>query len=156
MCRMWPPNVGDRRNDFQDTRTPLTTGFAAMWWVTNQQTGVSALGLQRALGLGSYKTAWSWLHKLRRAMVRPSRDRQTETKALVAVAMQVECRRLGRIRLQRLSDAAAASLVPFVQGAAEPGSVIHTDGRLSYERLRVTGTSIRSRICTASGSRSPS
>ncbi len=163
---------------FQDTRTPLTTWFAAMWWVTNQKTGVSALGLQRTLGLGSYKTAWSWLRKLRRAMVRPCRDRltgrievdetfiggvhpgrrglQTETKALVAVAVQVERRRLGRIRLQRLTDAAAASLVPFVQAAAEPGSVIHTDGWLGYEPLRRHGYSIRSRICTASGSRSPS
>ena len=60
---------------FQDTRTPLLTWFRAMWWVTEQKTGVSALGLQRALGLGSYKTAWTWLHKLRRAMVRPGRDR---------------------------------------------------------------------------------
>jgi hypothetical protein len=60
---------------FQDTRTPLTTWFRAMWWVTSQKTGVSALGAQRVLGLGSYKTAWTWLHKLRRAMVRPGRDR---------------------------------------------------------------------------------
>ena len=60
---------------FQDTRMPLSTWFRAMWWVTNQKTGVSALGLQRTLGLRSYKTAWTWLHKLRRAMVRPGRDR---------------------------------------------------------------------------------
>ena len=45
---------------FQDTRKPH---------------GASALGLQRVLGLGSYRTAWSWLHKLRRAMVRSGRDR---------------------------------------------------------------------------------
>ena len=45
-----------------------------MWYVTNQKHGVSALGLQRILGLGSYQTAWAWLHKLRRAMVRPGRD----------------------------------------------------------------------------------
>ena len=60
---------------FQDTRKPLTTWFRAMWWVTSQKTGASALGLQRVLGLGSYQTAWTWLHKLRRAMVRPGRDR---------------------------------------------------------------------------------
>ena len=48
--------------------------FMAMWYVTNQKNGVSALGLQRVLGLGSYETAWTWLHKLRRAMVRPGRD----------------------------------------------------------------------------------
>jgi hypothetical protein len=48
-----------------------------MWWVTSQKSGASALGLQRILGLGSYKTAWLLLHKLRRAMVRPGRDRLT-------------------------------------------------------------------------------
>ena len=146
---------------FQDTRTPLTTWFRAMWWVTNQKTGVSALGLQRALGLRSYKTAWAWLHKLRRAMVRPHRDRlrgavevdeayvggvhpgrpgrQTETKALVAVAVEMEGRRLGRIRLRRLVDASARSLMPFVQEAVDAGSRVHTDGWVGYEPLRRHG-----------------
>src|SRR5262249_1811784 len=55
---------------FQDTRKPLTIWFRAMWYVTSQKNGASALGLQRVLGLGSYRTAWSWLHKLRRSMVR--------------------------------------------------------------------------------------
>jgi len=90
---------------------PLALWFRAIWWVTSQKNGASALGLQRVLGLGSYETAWTWLHKLRRAMVRPGRDRlsgrvevdetylggleegvrgrQTSTKALVAVAAQV-------------------------------------------------------------------
>lgn len=56
------------------TRTPLRSWLAAVWYVTNQKSGVSALGLQRVLGLGSYQTAWSMLHRLRRAMVRPDRD----------------------------------------------------------------------------------
>ena len=56
---------------FEGTRKPLTMWFRAMWWVTSQKTGVSAVGLQCQLGLGSYQTAWAWLHKLRRAMVRP-------------------------------------------------------------------------------------
>jgi transposase-like protein len=60
---------------FQDIRKPLTMWFRAMWYVTNQKNGASALGIQRALGLGSYQTAWAWLHKLRRAMVRPGRDK---------------------------------------------------------------------------------
>ena len=59
---------------FQDTRKPLRTWFLAMWFITSQKNGVSALGLQRVLGLGSYETAWTWLHKLRRAMIRPGRD----------------------------------------------------------------------------------
>jgi hypothetical protein len=60
---------------FQDSHLPLTTWFRAMWYVTSQKNAASALGLQRVLGLGSYKTAWALLHKLRRAMVRPGRDR---------------------------------------------------------------------------------
>jgi hypothetical protein len=59
---------------FQDTRTSLKVWFQAMWWVTTQKNGASALGLQRVLGLKQYQTAWTWLHKLRRAMVRPGRD----------------------------------------------------------------------------------
>lgn len=162
---------------FQDTRTPLTTWFRAMWWVTNQKTGVSALGLQRALGLRSYKTAWAWLHKLRRAMVRPGRDRltgyvevdeayiggvhpgrrgrQTETQALVAVAVEVDGRRLGRIRLRRIVDASARSLMPFVQDAIETRSRVHTDGWLGYEPLRRHG--YKHRITFLEGqTRSPS
>jgi len=56
------------------SRLPLVTWFAAVWYVVNQKQGVSALGLQRVLGIGSYQTAWAWLHKLRRAMVRPERE----------------------------------------------------------------------------------
>jgi transposase-like protein/predicted RNA-binding Zn-ribbon protein involved in translation (DUF1610 family) len=147
---------------FQDLRTPLPVWFRAMWAVTSQKTGISALGLQRELGLRSYKTAWAWLHKLRRAMVRPGRDRltgqvevdeayiggvhagrtgrQTDTKALVAVAVQVEAhQRLGRIRLRRLLDASGESLTGFVQDAVEPGSLVHTDGWMGYQPLKRHG-----------------
>jgi transposase-like protein len=142
---------------FQDTRTPLTVWFRAMWWVTTQKNGVSALGLQRVLGLGSYQTAWAWLHKLRRAMVRPGRDRltgavevdetylggteagkrgrQTEKKALIAVAAQEDGRGIGRIRMRRIADASTASLLAFVRDAIEPGSIVHTDAWVGYESL---------------------
>jgi transposase-like protein len=146
---------------FQDTHTPLTVWFRAMWWMTTQKNGVSALGLQRMLGLGSYQTAWAWLHKLRRAMVRPGRDRlagtvevdethlggmekgmrgrQTEKKALIVVAAQEDGRGIGRIRMRRVADASAASLMPFVQDSIEPGSVVHTDAWLGYEPLEKKG-----------------
>ena len=147
---------------FQDTRTPLSTWFRAMWWVTTQKTGASALQLQQVLGLGSYVTAWTWLHKLRRAMVRPGRDRlagrvevdetywgaveagvrgrQTSRKALIAVAVeQIGRRGLGRIRMRRVPDASADSLQAFVEEAIEPGSLVHTDGWLGYERLTKRG-----------------
>jgi len=146
---------------FQDTRKPLTMWFRAIWWVTAQKNGASALGLQRILGLGSYFTAWTWLHKLRRTMVRPGRDRlhgrvevdetyiggleegvrgrQTETKALVAVACEEEGRAIGRIRLRRIRDASAGSLEAFVAEAIEPGSVVHTDGWEGYASLEMKG-----------------
>lgn len=146
---------------FQDTHQPLTLWFRALWWVTSQKNGASALGLQRILGLGSYKTAWSWLHKLRRAMVRPGRDRlsgrvevdeaylggrekgvtgrQTQAKALIVVAAQEDGPGIGRIRLQRVPDVSADSLLPFVEASVEPGSVVHTDGWEPYHGLKEKG-----------------
>lgn len=146
---------------FQDTRKPLKLWFRAMWWVTTQKNGASALGLQRILGLGSYVTAWTWLHKLRRAMVRPGRDRlrgwvevdetyvggleegvrgrQTETKALVAVACEQDGPGIGRIRLQRIANASGACLHAFIEQAIEPGSVLHTDGWEGYAGLERKG-----------------
>jgi len=132
-----------------------------MGWVAAQKNGASALGLQRVLGLRSYEKAWTGLHKLRRAMVRPGRDRlagtvevdetylggleegvrgrQTEKKALIVVAAQEEGRGVGRIRLRQIADASAESLIPFVQDSVEPGSVIHTDGWLGYQPLDKKG-----------------
>jgi transposase-like protein len=146
---------------FDKTRTSLTTWFAAIWYVTNQKHGASALGLQRVLGLGSYQTAWTMLHKLRRAMVRPDRDRlsgvvevdetyvggeevgtygrETATKSLVAVAAEERGKGIGRIRLRRVENASADSLEPFVTDVVEPGSVVHTDGWGGYVRVKDLG-----------------
>jgi transposase-like protein len=146
---------------FEGTRKPLTMWFRAIWWVTSQKTGVSALGLQRVLGLGSYETAWSWLHKLRRAMVRPARDRlsgavevdetylgpteeglrgrKTRRKALIAVAAEERGEGIGRIRMRRVADASAASLDAFVAESVEPGTVVHTDGWDGYVNLSSLG-----------------
>lgn len=147
---------------FQDTRKPLGQWFQAIWHVTNQKHGVSALGLQAALGLGSYHTAWTWLHKLRRAMVRPGRDRLSglvevdevyvggerpgktgrgaESKTLVLVAAQEAApRRVGRIRLRRISDAAMMTLHEAIQECVEPGSAVRTDGWGGYNNLEMVG-----------------
>ena len=146
---------------FEGTRKPLRTWFAAMWFITSQKNGVSALGLQRVLGLGSYETAWTWLHKLRRAMVRPGRDslqgevevdetyvgglepgvsgRETVTKAIVAIAVEKDGKGFGRIRLRRVRDVSADSLMAFVRATIEPGAVIHTDGLPSYAGLAAGG-----------------
>ncbi len=146
---------------FQDTHMPLTMWFRAMWWVISQKNGASAQGLQRVLGLGSYKTAWSWLHKFRRAMVRPGRDRlfgeievdetyiggleegvrgrKTEKKSLVVVAAQEDGKKIGRIRMKRIQDASSQSLHPFIEEAIEPGSNILTDGWEGYSGLEKKG-----------------
>lgn len=145
---------------FQDSKLPLTIWFRAMWQVTSQKQGMSALGVQRVLGLGSYKTAWSLLHKLRRAMVRPDRERlhgvvevdeaywggeeegvrgrQTEEKALIAVAAEAtpeSAGGIGRIRLARIGDTTRKTLHGFIAQSVEPGSTVVTDGLQSYRDL---------------------
>ena len=139
---------------FQDTHKPLTLWFRAIGYVTTQKNGVSALGMQRVLGLGSYRTAWSILHKLRRAMVRPGRDRLdglvevdetywggqeegvvgrlTEAKALIVVAAEDNGAGIGRIRLRRVPDLTRESLHEFIGDSVEPGSTVRTDGLNAY------------------------
>jgi transposase-like protein len=136
---------------FQDTRTPLTVWFRAIWLMTSQKNGISALGLQQVLGWGSYQTAWTCFHKLRRAMIRPGRERllgtvevgvrgrQTETKALIVAAAEEDGKGIGRIRLRHIPDASASSLLPFVQDSIAPGSTVHTDGWLGYLPLEANG-----------------
>lgn len=146
---------------FQDSRKSLRLWFRAIWYVVNQKHGVSALGLQRVLGLGSYRTAWTWLHKLRCAMVRPGRDRLLGTvevdetyiggkkpgkrgrgaagKTLVVVAVEDKGNKIGRIRLRRVADASAASLIPAVQESVEDSALVRTDGWISYEKLSSKG-----------------
>jgi transposase-like protein len=157
---------------FQDTHKPLRQWFAAMWFITSQKNGVSALGLQRVLGLGSYRTAWTWLHKLRRAMVRPGWDslhgevevdeiyvcgreervpgRETTTKAIVAVAVEKDGRGFGRARLRRIRDASADSLLPFVRSTIATGATIQTDGSSGYAGLAPAGYQHRVTLISAS------
>lgn len=145
---------------FQDTRKPLQTWFRVMWWVTTQKDGASAMGLHRTFGM-SYKTAWSWLHKLRRAMVRPGRDRlsgrievdetyvggseeglrgrEIESKSLVVIAAQEDGKGVGRVRMRRIQDASGKSLLPFIQKSIQPGSTVHTDGWKGYKGLKAKG-----------------
>ena len=145
---------------FADTRLPLSLWFEAMWYVVNQKQGASALGVQRVLGI-SYLTAWRWLHKLRRAMVRPGRDRLAGTvevdevyiggekpgkrgrgaagKALVLVAAQADGPRIGRIRLVRVANASQAVLTPAVRAIIEPKSRVLTDDWDGYGGLAEVG-----------------
>lgn len=147
---------------FHDTRKPLTLWFRAIWWVVSQKYGASAKGVQKILELGSYQTAWVWLHKLRRAMVRPGRDKLTGTieidetyvggqkpgkrgrgalgKALVAVAIEDKgSEGMGRIRLAVIPDASQATLSGFVRETVEPDCTIRTDDWSGYGTLSQEG-----------------
>src|SRR5512132_184739 len=59
---------------FEQSKKPLVLWFPALFEITASKQGISAAELQRKLGLGSYQTAWSWLTKIRTAMVRPNRE----------------------------------------------------------------------------------
>lgn len=142
---------------FEGTRKPLRLWFLAMWFIVSEKNGISAMGLQRQLGFQRYETVWTWLHKLRRAMVRPGRDRLSgnieadetyvggaaegkrgrgaENKHIVVIAAEENGAGIGRIRMRRVDDVSHTSLLPFIQEAVEPGSVIHTDGWKAYGKL---------------------
>ncbi|MEX2582137.1 MAG: IS1595 family transposase [Gemmatimonadota bacterium] len=146
---------------FEGTRKPLKLWFIAAWEITGHKYGANALNVKRMLGVGSYKTAWAWLHKFRRAMVRPGRGRlsgvvevdetyvggeeeggrgrHTERKAIVAVAVERKERGYGRVRLRRISNVQTATLEAFVTGTIEPGSVVHTDAWTGYRNLSSLG-----------------
>jgi len=148
---------------FDGTRLSLRTWFSTMWFVTSQKDGASALGLKRVLGLGSYQTAWAWLHKLRRAMVRPGRDRLrgrievdetyvggseeggkrgrgAEGKVIVVIAVEVHSPKgFGRVRMRRVPNVAGTSLMPFICEMVEPGSEILTDGWGGYNGVAAHG-----------------
>lgn len=146
---------------FDQSNLPLALWFRAIWQVVSQKDGASALGLQRVLGLGSYRTAWSLLHKLRRAMVRHGRERlnglvevdetyigatqpgqegrRLGTRALVVAAVEADGKRIGRIRLRRVSSPNVQQLLGFVCDSVEPGTLVRTDGWAHYGGLPLRG-----------------
>lgn len=144
------------------TRTPLTLWFWAAYLVATHTPGMSAVQLQRQLGITRYETAWLILHKLRRAMVAPERERlrgpvevdegflggrhstrrggrQRDGKALVGVAVEARGQGSGRLRLQVLPDASGDTLTGFVESTVTPGATVDTDGWQGYAGLRRAG-----------------
>jgi transposase-like protein len=144
------------------THTPLPLWFWAAYLVTTHTPGLSALQLQRQLGIARYETAWAMLHKLRRAMVRPDREplrnhvevdetyiggpevglrggRQLLDKVLVVGAVEVRGQASGRVRLQVVPDASGRSLTGFVRAVVEPGARIGTDAWQGYAPLTALG-----------------
>lgn len=150
---------------FHKTRKPLRVWFQAMWYVTSQKFGGSALGLKRILGLGSYQTAWSWLHKMRHAMVRPDREllcgkveidetmiggeqhggkrgRGAENKYIVVIAIEMkDPKGFGRVRMQQIDSANSENLTSFITKNIAPGTEIRTDSWRGYSGLETYGYS---------------
>jgi transposase-like protein len=145
---------------FQDSKLPLTVWFRAMWQVASQKNGISAMGLQRVLGLGSYKTAWTLLPKLRLAMVRPGRERLSGTvevdetywgaeeagvrgresfeKSLIIIAAEVvpgSRNGIGRVRLRHIDDVKRKTLHGFIEESIERGGTVVTDGLQAYRDM---------------------
>jgi transposase-like protein len=144
---------------FQNSKKPLLLWFHIMWWVVAQKTGASANNLMDFMGFGSYQTAWLWLHKLRRAMVRQGREklsgvvevdetyiggkecgigkqgRGAEEKSLVVVAAECIGKQIGRVRFKIISDASQESLIPFIEENVEIQSTVITDGWSGYASL---------------------
>ena len=156
----WPSGC-DRRHDHAGSKPPLLVWFWAVYLRATNSNRISALQLQKQLGLGSYKSAWLLCAKLRRAMVAPGRaplaglievdeteiplrtksdlvcgggGRSPEGKMLVAGAVEVENDAPGRLRLTAIKDFSAASLHGFVAGNVAQGATIKTDGWPSYAR----------------------
>ncbi len=143
------------------TRQPLRLWFRAMWWVCTQKTGLSAAGLKRILGLGSMQTAWTWLQKLRQAMVRLEReplqgrvevddawlagDRPGKGEgwrtARVAVAVEVDPGdgEMGRIRLLDITRAPDRLMLGFVRQEIFPRALIQTDAWPGFDLLAPDG-----------------
>jgi transposase-like protein len=151
---------------FEQTKTGLARWFLAIFLVTSSKGGISAMELKRQMGFGSYQTAWSWLHKIRRAMVRPERARLSErveadetyvggpkpgkpgrgAAGKVKVVGAVESghgkargRRLGRLRLAVVPDASARSLEGFLGRNVARPATIATDGWSGYAGLDTAG-----------------
>ena len=146
---------------FHKSTKPLLIWFHAMWWMVAQKNGVSAKGLQKILGLGSYQTAWTWLHKFRRLMVLDGRSklrgvvevdevflggktsgkrgRGAEGKSLIAVAVEINGRKTGRMRLAKIPNASGEILNKFVENNIEKPAAVITDAWTGYSGLSNIG-----------------
>ena len=147
-----------------NTKTPLTLWFWAAYLMTTDTRGISALLLQRQLGLRRYETAWIMLHKLRRAMVnaareplhgeveiddtciggtqaglRGSRQLKGRRAALVLVAVEKRGKASGRVRMAVIPDFKTTTFKAFIKRNVTPGAIIYTDGLKSFSGLEESG-----------------
>jgi len=146
---------------FEQTNKPLSLWFRAIWWMIAQKNGVSASGLQKVLGLGSYTTAWTWLQKLRHLTVNPDREklngiievdetlvggkskgkrgRGALNKGIVIIAVEILAKGTGRIRLGKVPKATGKNLLKFITDNIEQKSTVITDGWKGYSKVNESG-----------------
>ena len=142
---------------FEQSNKALSLWYRAIWLMVAQKNGMSALGLQKIMGFGSYQTAWTWLHKLRRLTVLPdrkllngqievdetylggkkkgNRGRGAEGKIPVIIAVELMTKGTGRIRLSVISDVKRKSLKSFIENNIEKNSELITDGWTAYKSI---------------------
>ena len=147
-----------------NTKMPLTVWFWAAYLMTTDKRGISALLLQRQLGLRRYETAWMLLHKLRRAMVnvareplygdveiddtwiggpqaglRGSRQLKGRKAAIVVVAVENRGGVSGRVRMAVIPNFKQTTMIDFVKQQVRPGATVSTDGLKGFEDLQAAG-----------------
>ena len=142
---------------FHKLRQPLVTLFWAVYLVATTKKGLSAMELQRKLGVRSYRTAWTLLQKIRSAMAssqafpltgpveidetyiggrRPGkRGRGAEGKSLVAAVVETNGRTMGRAYMKTMEDASTGSLKMFITSYVTPGVSVTSDAFKSYTFL---------------------
>ena len=146
---------------FQSTRKPLRDWFIAIWWVVTQEKGANAKEFQKYLRLGSYETAWAWLHKIRSAMVSPNRTKlsgeieviksyiggknkekpgkSSKNKAHIAVATEIKDKKFENIRLSVIKDVSNELLTSFIAENIEKGSKIITYDETGFSGMELKG-----------------
>ena len=146
---------------FHGARKPLRLWFKALWWISTRKNGVNATALQDLLGLRSYQTAWCWLQKLRTCTIFPDRTqlsgsvevdecffggahsgkrgRGAAHKCKVAIAVERNGRKLGRLRMQVIDSCSADELIAFVKTNISAKSHVTTDGWGAYNDLKNEG-----------------
>lgn len=143
---------------FHGAKTPITVILRALWFIVAQKNGVSAISVQKILGIKRYETVWTWLHKFRRLMVMPERTklsgkveidetlvggkksgkrgRGAEGKILVIIAIELVGKKMGRVRMETIESADRVEINQFVKSNIVVGSTIITDGWKGYTDVK--------------------
>jgi transposase-like protein len=154
---------------FHKTKIPLRKWFWFIFLMSSQKTGVSIQGLQRLLGIKSYKTAWSMAHKVRKAMAdrdasyqlanlvemddsyfgppgRGQRGRGAKSKVPVVVAVENRGKKPGFAAMRVVDNLKSAHIAHFAQTKIKEQQTVRTDGYVSYYCLSGCGYELDMRI----------